>query len=322
MGDPALAGFVERMMREDIAPTLQPSPHRPAGLCGEVLARFRNPAIEHQLSQIAWDGSQKLPYRLLDTLRRRARRRAAARAARHRRSRPGCCSCDARRAPACEIVDPLAAALDAGRGGCDAVPRLLALRQIFPACLAEDSTVRAAIVDAADRIEGSGVRACLAAGMRRKPLPDLDDIMTAAPVIPVLVMDRVEDAVPVAEALVAGGLPVLEVTLRTPAALDVDPRDASRCPGAIVGAGTVLNPDTLDQAIEAGRRIRGQPRPDRPAGRAPPAEAPIPLLPGVAIGERHHARAGPWLHSAQILPGDGGGRRAGAEGPERRCSAA
>ena len=69
MGEPALAGFVERLMREDIAPTLA----LPAGLdvdayVDAILARFRNPAIRHLLAQIAWDGSQKIPVRVLGTI--------------------------------------------------------------------------------------------------------------------------------------------------------------------------------------------------------------------------------------------------------------
>jgi fructuronate reductase len=69
LSDPALSGFVERMMRHDIAASLAPT----AGLdpdvyIGQILARFRNPAIVHKLSQIAWDGSQKLPIRLLATI--------------------------------------------------------------------------------------------------------------------------------------------------------------------------------------------------------------------------------------------------------------
>lgn len=111
-------------------------------------------------------------------------------------------------------------------------------------------------------------------------MSDLDRIMTAAPVIPVLVIDRVEDAVPIAEALVAGGLPVLEVTLRTPAALDAI-RAMKPVPGAIVGAGTVLGPDQLDQAIEAGSEFVVSPGLTERLGRAA-AEAPVPLLPGVA----------------------------------------
>ncbi|HET9511590.1 MAG TPA: mannitol dehydrogenase family protein [Sphingomonas sp.] len=70
MADPKLAAFIARLMRQDIAPSLTP----PAGLDVEtyiaaILKRFANPAIEHKLSQIAWDGSQKLPYRILDTIR-------------------------------------------------------------------------------------------------------------------------------------------------------------------------------------------------------------------------------------------------------------
>lgn len=70
MADTRLAAFIGRLMREDIAPSLSP----PAGLdlsayIGDILARFANPAIDHRLSQIAWDGSQKLPYRILDTVR-------------------------------------------------------------------------------------------------------------------------------------------------------------------------------------------------------------------------------------------------------------
>lgn len=70
MADRDLAVFVERLMREDIAPSVAAS----SGLdqeryISDILARFANPAIRHLLAQIAWDGSQKLPYRLLDTVR-------------------------------------------------------------------------------------------------------------------------------------------------------------------------------------------------------------------------------------------------------------
>ena len=70
MADPRLASFLERLMRQDIAPSVTP----PAGFdvdgyISAILRRFANPAIEHRLSQIAWDGSQKLPYRILDTVR-------------------------------------------------------------------------------------------------------------------------------------------------------------------------------------------------------------------------------------------------------------
>jgi 2-dehydro-3-deoxyphosphogluconate aldolase/(4S)-4-hydroxy-2-oxoglutarate aldolase len=109
---------------------------------------------------------------------------------------------------------------------------------------------------------------------------DLDTIMAAAPVIPVLVIERAGDAVPIARALVEGGLPVLEVTLRTPAALDAI-RAMKAVEGAIVGAGTVLNPDQLAQAAEAGAEFAVSPGLTRRLGEAA-AGATIPLLPGVA----------------------------------------
>lgn len=108
----------------------------------------------------------------------------------------------------------------------------------------------------------------------------LDRIMTAAPVIPVLVIDDVETGVAIGEALVAGGLPVLEVTLRTPQALDAI-RAMKGIPGAIVGAGTVLTPEQLDQAIEAGSEFVVSPGLTERLGDAA-ASSPVPLLPGVA----------------------------------------
>lgn len=109
---------------------------------------------------------------------------------------------------------------------------------------------------------------------------DLDAILAAAPVIPVLVIERVEDALPIARALVEGGLPVLEVTLRTPAALDAI-RAMKAVEGAIVGAGTVLNPDQFDAAVEAGAEFVVSPGLTRRLGEAAKASA-VPLLPGVA----------------------------------------
>ncbi len=108
----------------------------------------------------------------------------------------------------------------------------------------------------------------------------IDAVMQAAPVIPVLVVDDAATARPLAEALVAGGLPVLEVTLRTPAALDVIAEMAG-VPGAIVGAGTVLNPSDLAAAIAAGARFIVAPGLTEPLARAAIA-ARIPFLPGVA----------------------------------------
>ena len=108
----------------------------------------------------------------------------------------------------------------------------------------------------------------------------IEQIMALAPVIPVIVIDRVEDAVPMAEALVAGGLPVLEVTLRTPAAIDAM-KAMKQVRGAVVGAGTVLNARMLDAALAAGAEFIVSPGLTDRLGEAAVA-AGIPFLPGVA----------------------------------------
>jgi 2-dehydro-3-deoxyphosphogluconate aldolase/(4S)-4-hydroxy-2-oxoglutarate aldolase len=105
-------------------------------------------------------------------------------------------------------------------------------------------------------------------------------IMRLAPVIPVIVIDRVADAVPLAEALVAGGLPVLEVTLRTPAALDALTA-MKAVKGAVVGAGTVLDPAMLAGAVDAGAEFIVSPGLTGRLGQAAVASG-IPFLPGVA----------------------------------------
>ena len=108
----------------------------------------------------------------------------------------------------------------------------------------------------------------------------IEQIMALAPVIPVIVIDRVEDAAPLAEALVAGGLPVLEVTLRTPPALDAM-KAMKQVAGAVVGAGTVLNPRMLDDALHAGAEFIVSPGLTDSLGEAAVA-AGIPFLPGIA----------------------------------------
>lgn len=108
----------------------------------------------------------------------------------------------------------------------------------------------------------------------------IEAIMRTSPVIPVLVVDDVAHARPIAEALVAGGLKVLEVTLRTAAALQVI-HEMRQVPGAIVGAGTVLNCRDLDAAISAGAEFIVSPGlTERLAKTARDRE--IPFLPGVA----------------------------------------
>jgi 2-dehydro-3-deoxyphosphogluconate aldolase/(4S)-4-hydroxy-2-oxoglutarate aldolase len=108
----------------------------------------------------------------------------------------------------------------------------------------------------------------------------IDQIMRTAPVIPVLVLDGDQDWAKLAEAFVAGGLPVLEVTLRTPAALDAI-RQMSKVPGAMTGAGTVLNEAHLAQAIDAGAQFIVSPGLTNPLALAA-RDTQVPFLPGVS----------------------------------------
>ncbi|MBA3852821.1 MAG: 2-dehydro-3-deoxyphosphogluconate aldolase [Gemmatimonas sp.] len=108
----------------------------------------------------------------------------------------------------------------------------------------------------------------------------IERIMRSAPVIPVLVIEDVAHARPIAEALVAGGLPVLEVTLRTPAALEAI-AEMKRVPGAVVGAGTVVDVAGLDAALQAGAEFIVSPGLTERLGAAAKARA-VPFLPGVA----------------------------------------
>lgn len=108
----------------------------------------------------------------------------------------------------------------------------------------------------------------------------IDDIMRQAPVIPVLVLDGSVDPAELAATLVAAGLPVLEVTLRTPGALDAI-RAMAKVPGAIVGAGTVLNEAQLAQALDAGARFIVSPGLTHPLALAARDTA-VPFLPGIA----------------------------------------
>ena len=160
MADSELAGFVERMVRRDVAASLEPSPLDLQAYAAEILERFRNPALRHMLKQIAWDGSHKLPYRILDTA---ADALAAGRSVERlavpvaawilfvqRQARSGA-----------EIVDPLAPVLAQAGLADDAPERLLAMRQIFPARLADNAAFRGAVLGAVRSMREEGPRACL-----------------------------------------------------------------------------------------------------------------------------------------------------------------
>ena len=108
----------------------------------------------------------------------------------------------------------------------------------------------------------------------------IETIMRTSPVIPVLVIEDVAHAPPIAEALVAGGLKVLEVTLRTPCALEAI-AEMAKVPGAIVGAGTVLNDRDLLASMDAGAEFIVSPGLTQGLGESA-VHAGIPFLPGVA----------------------------------------
>jgi len=109
---------------------------------------------------------------------------------------------------------------------------------------------------------------------------NLHDILHSGPVMPVIVIDDAALAVPLARALVDGGVRVLEVTLRTPAALEAIRAIALEVPDAIVGAGTLLNPRDLKQARAAGARFGVSPG-ATPELLALGQDADWPFLPGV-----------------------------------------
>lgn len=104
-------------------------------------------------------------------------------------------------------------------------------------------------------------------------------VMTGQPVIPVIVLDDAKDAVPMAKALVAGGLPAIEITLRTEAALDSIRRVAAEVPEALVGAGTILNARQFDEAVSAGSKFIVSPGLTPELVEAAEGSA-VPLLPG------------------------------------------
>ncbi|GAC1579778.1 MAG: bifunctional 4-hydroxy-2-oxoglutarate aldolase/2-dehydro-3-deoxy-phosphogluconate aldolase [Sphingomicrobium sp.] len=108
----------------------------------------------------------------------------------------------------------------------------------------------------------------------------IDDLMMMAPVIPVVVLGDELDPAALAETLVAAGLPVIEVTLRTPWALDALHTMAG-VSGAMVGAGTVRDPRMLDEAIDAGAEFIVSPGLTEPLARAAIASG-VPFLPGIA----------------------------------------
>ncbi|MDM0064930.1 bifunctional 4-hydroxy-2-oxoglutarate aldolase/2-dehydro-3-deoxy-phosphogluconate aldolase [Variovorax sp. J31P207] len=105
-------------------------------------------------------------------------------------------------------------------------------------------------------------------------------IMRSGPVIPVIVIDQLEDAVPLARALVTGGVRVLELTLRTPVALKAIEAIANEVEGAIIGVGTITRPEDFDASVKAGALFGVSPG-LTPELVAASRDSSLPLLPGV-----------------------------------------
>lgn len=107
------------------------------------------------------------------------------------------------------------------------------------------------------------------------------DVLTASPVVPVIALDRVQDAVPLAQALVSAGVKVLEVTLRTPCALEAIRLIKQSVPDAIVGAGTVTTAQQYTQAVEAGAQFVISPGLTKSLVQKS-TEYSVPFIPGIA----------------------------------------
>ncbi|MEE8272286.1 MAG: bifunctional 4-hydroxy-2-oxoglutarate aldolase/2-dehydro-3-deoxy-phosphogluconate aldolase [Alphaproteobacteria bacterium] len=144
-------------------------------------------------------------------------------------------------------------------------------------------------------------------------VPTIERVMTAAPVIPVLTIRREADAVPLARALVAGGLPVLEITLRTDAALAAAAAIAEAVPDALVGLGTLVEPADVAKARAVGARFGVSPGLTEELAAAAAADG-LPFLPGVATAsELMRARALGFRH-LKFFPAEPAGGRAALGG--------
>jgi 2-dehydro-3-deoxyphosphogluconate aldolase/(4S)-4-hydroxy-2-oxoglutarate aldolase len=138
------------------------------------------------------------------------------------------------------------------------------------------------------------------------PPPDPIPLLSGTPVIPVLTIERVEHAVPLARALLAGGLNVIEVTLRTRAALDVIRMIAAQVPECVVGAGTVLGEADVASALAAGAKYLVSPG-TTTALAAALAAAPVAALPGCASVSEALALSALGFRALKFFPAEASG---------------
>jgi 2-dehydro-3-deoxyphosphogluconate aldolase/(4S)-4-hydroxy-2-oxoglutarate aldolase len=135
---------------------------------------------------------------------------------------------------------------------------------------------------------------------------NLRELARHGPVIPVIVLNRLEHAVPMAQALLAGGVRVLEVTLRTPVALDAIRAIVREVPDAIVGAGTLRTAADVKAAVEAGCRFGVSPGYTPGLGAVCRQHA-LPLLPGVATASEVMAACDDGLDFLKFFPASAAG---------------
>ncbi|GGQ61913.1 bifunctional 4-hydroxy-2-oxoglutarate aldolase/2-dehydro-3-deoxy-phosphogluconate aldolase [Streptomyces pilosus] len=138
------------------------------------------------------------------------------------------------------------------------------------------------------------------------PSPACSSVLDLAPVLPVVVIDDAADAVPLARALVAGGLPAIEVTLRTPAALDAIRAIAGEVPEAVVGAGTLITPEQVDEVVAAGARFLVSPGWTDTLLDAMRASG-VPFLPGVSTASEVVALLERGVREMKFFPAEAAG---------------
>jgi 2-dehydro-3-deoxyphosphogluconate aldolase / (4S)-4-hydroxy-2-oxoglutarate aldolase len=131
-------------------------------------------------------------------------------------------------------------------------------------------------------------------------------IMALAPVIPVLTVASVEDGLAQAKALIAGGLYAIEVTLRTPSALEAIKAIANNIPDAVVGAGTIVSADQINQAVAAGAKFLVSPGTPAVLANAA-AQSPVPFLPGCATASEAMALMELGFRGLKLFPAEAAG---------------
>ncbi|MFC5748741.1 bifunctional 4-hydroxy-2-oxoglutarate aldolase/2-dehydro-3-deoxy-phosphogluconate aldolase [Actinomadura rugatobispora] len=133
-----------------------------------------------------------------------------------------------------------------------------------------------------------------------------EELLDLAPVVPVVVLDDPDAAVPLARALVAGGLPVIEVTLRTEGALAAIERIAAEVPDAVVGAGTIVQPEDAERSARAGARFLVSPGCTGRLREAMTATA-LPFLPGVSSASEAMALLEHGVTAMKFFPAEAAG---------------